>query len=61
MTWSINLQGHDELTGDQKESFEKELVEKARGLFDELSTAEGNRITSAMVVTNTTGGVNLLS
>jgi hypothetical protein len=61
MTWSINLQGHDDLSGDQKASFEKELVEKARGLADELGAAEGCVVSTAMAVTNTTGGVNLLN
>ncbi len=59
MTWTINMSGHDDLSGDEKVAYEEGLVEKARALADELATATGGRVTSAVAVTNTTGSVDL--
>lgn len=59
MTFTINILGHDDLSGVAKEVYENEVVEKARALVDELKS-DGN-VTTATVVTNTTGSVNLLS
>lgn len=61
MTWTININGHDDLTGDAKEAYENEVVEKARALVEELGQKEGGRISSASATTNTTGSVNLLA
>lgn len=60
MTWNILLNGHDDLSGDEKASFEKGLVEKVKNLFDELYDTDGCRITYAVVTTNTTGPEDLL-
>lgn len=59
MTWTININGHDDLTGPEKEALENVIVGEATGLFHSLKAQEGNRITSATVTTNTTGTVNL--
>lgn len=59
MTWTINISGHDDLTGEQKEALENVIVGEATGLFHSLKAQEGNRITTATVTTNTTGTVNL--
>jgi len=59
MTWSININGHDDLTGDEKEALENVIVGEAKALFHSLKAQEGNRITSAVAVTNTTGSVDL--
>ncbi len=61
MTWTVNLSGHDDLTGDEKAAFENGLVETFRNLAAELAGTEGCNVTSASAVTNTTGSVNLLS
>jgi hypothetical protein len=61
MTWTININGHDDLTGDEKVDYEEALVEKARSVVRELAAAEGSRVSSASATTNTTGTVNLLA
>ena len=61
MTWTINVNGHDDLAGDEKIKFEEGLVEKVRTLVDELKNTEGCNVTSGMVTTNTTGSVNVAS
>ena len=61
MTWTINMNGLDYLTGEEKENFEKGLVEKVKSLAKELSETEGCNVTSGQVITNTTGAVNVLS
>jgi hypothetical protein len=61
MTWTININGHDDLTGEEKEAFENIIVGEATGLFHSLKAQEGNQISSASVTTNTTGTVNLLA
>ena len=62
MTWTINISGHDDLTGDEKIAYEEAVVAKARALAVELEEAEGGRsTTTAMATTNTTGSVNLLA
>jgi hypothetical protein len=60
MTWNINLSGHDDLTGDEKAKLEEIIVGEAKALAHSLKAQEGNRITSAVANTNTTGSVNLL-
>ena len=60
MTWTVNLSGHDDLSGDEKETFENGLVEKVKSLAQELRDTEGCNVTSASVTTNTTGSVNVL-
>lgn len=59
MTWTINIQGHDDLTGEEKEALEQVIVGEATGLFHSLKAQNGNQITTATVSTNTTGTVNL--
>lgn len=61
MTWTINIGGHDDLTGDEKEAYEQAVVEKARALAQELSSATGGQVSNATATTNTTGSVNLLA
>lgn len=60
MTWSINLSGHDDLTDEEKEDLEKMIVDEAKDFAGSLVGLEGNKVTSAVAVTNTTGSVNLL-
>lgn len=59
MTWTINISGHDDLSGKEKEALENVIVGEATALFHSLKAQEGNRITTATVTTNTTGMVNL--
>lgn len=59
MTWTININGHDDLTGDEKEAYEQDVVAKAKALVQELAAKEGGHVTSASATTNTTGAVNL--
>lgn len=61
MTWNININGHDDLTGDEKVAYEEAVVEKAKALAAELAAASGGHVTSAAANTNTTGSVNLLA
>ena len=61
MTWTVNISGHDDLTGDEKVAYEEAIVEKARALAAELGEAEGGHVTSATATTNTTGSVDLRS
>lgn len=58
MTYTININGHDDLSSEEKKIFESELVIKARRLVDELK--DESNVTSAVATTNTTGSVNLL-
>jgi hypothetical protein len=59
MTWTINVQGHDDLSGEEKAKLEENIVEEARAFVQSL-VEEGNRVSTATAVTNTTGSVNLL-
>lgn len=61
MTFTVNISGHDDLTGDEKVAYEEGLVEKARALVEELAQTDGGRVTTAQATTNTTGTVNLLA
>lgn len=61
MTWTINIYGHDDLTGDEKVAYEEAVVEKAKALAAELVEAAGGHVSGATAVTNTTGSVNLLA
>ena len=66
MTWTININGHDDLAGDEKVAYENAIVEKARAFAAELvadaeSRDGGGHVTIASVTTNTTGSVNLLT
>lgn len=61
MTWTVSINGHDDLTGDEKAAYENAVVEKAKALAAELGQADGGHITSATATTNTTGSVNLLA
>lgn len=59
MTWTINLNGHDNLSGDEKITFEENLVEKVRDLVNDLIGIENCVVTTGFVSTNSTGTVNL--
>lgn len=59
MTWTVNLSGHDDLTGDEKIAYEEAVVEKARALAAEIAGWEGGHVTTATATTNTTGSVNV--
>lgn len=59
MTWTVNLSGHDDLSADAKEEFERGLVSDIRDLVSELTSSEGVNVTSAQVTTNTTGTVDV--
>lgn len=61
MTWTINITGHDDLTGDEKVAYENEVVEAARNLAASLKEKEGGHVSMASCTTNTTGSVNLLA
>lgn len=60
MTWTVSLNGHDDLSGDEKIAFEENLVEKVKTLAEELKTTKGCAVTSGYVSTNTTGTVDLM-
>jgi hypothetical protein len=60
MTWTVNLNGHDNLSGDEKVAFEEGLVQKTRDLIETLKQQDGSVVSIATVMTNTTGSVNLL-
>lgn len=59
MTWTVNINGHDDLTGSEKEAYEQDVVAKAKAFVQELAAKEGGHVTSAGATTNTTGSVNL--
>lgn len=61
MTYTVNINGHDDLQGDEKAGFENGLVDKVKGFVSELQAAEGVNVTSAQVTTNTTGMVDALA
>jgi hypothetical protein len=61
MTWTVNINGHDDLSGDEKEALERVIVGESMALVESLKAQNGNNITSASVVTNTTGSVDLLN
>ena len=60
MTWNINIMGHDDLSGEEKEKLENVIVGEAKALVHSLRAQEGINVTSAGATTNTTGPVNLL-
>lgn len=60
MTWTINLSGHDDLSGDEKAALEQVIVGEATGLYHTLKAQKGIKISTATVNTNTTGATNLL-
>jgi hypothetical protein len=59
MTWTINVTGHDDLTGDEKAAYEQDVVDKAKALVAELAAKDGGHVSAAQATTNTTGSVNL--
>lgn len=61
MTWTVLINGHDDLTGDEKVAYENEVVDAARALAQTLKGKTGGHVTSASCSTNTTGSVNLLA
>lgn len=61
MTWTVMINGHDDLTGDEKVTYEEAIVEKTRTFAAELAEAEGGHVSSAQATTNTTGTVNVLA
>ena len=61
MTWTININGHDDLKDDEKVAYEAAVVEMARTLVSELAELDGGMISTAWATTNTTGQVDLFS
>jgi hypothetical protein len=61
MTWTVSINGHDDLSGDEKEALERVIVGESIALVESLKAQNGNNITSANVTTNTTGTVYLLN
>ena len=60
MTWNVNISGHDDLSGEEKEKLENVIVGEIKALVHSLMAQEGCRLTTATVNTNTTGVVNIL-
>lgn len=60
MTWSITVNGHDDLAGEEKAALENFIVKTAKILTDALKDEDGCNVTSANATTNTTGTVNLM-
>jgi hypothetical protein len=61
MTWSVQIDGHDDLEQEAKEAFENGLVSKVTELVGELRQGAGVTISRAAVTTNTTGPVDALA
>lgn len=61
MTWTVNISGHDDLNGPEKEAYENDVVDKVKALVGEIAAKEGGHVTVANVYTNTTGQVNVLA
>lgn len=59
MTWTIHINGHDNLEGDEKVEYENTVVEMAKSLVEELSKLDGGMMSTATATTNTTGQVDL--
>jgi hypothetical protein len=59
MTFTVSINGHDDLSGEEKEQFENGLVDKVRALVSEMAQADGINVTSAQVTTNTTGQIDV--
>ena len=60
MTWTINVNGHDDLSGDEKIALETVIAGEALSLVESLKVHKGNIVSGATVTTNTTGFINLL-
>jgi hypothetical protein len=58
MTFTVNIQGHDDLAGEAKEAFENGLVAKVVELVADIKGGAGITISNAKVSTNTTGEVD---
>jgi hypothetical protein len=61
MTFTINVQGHDDLEAEAKEAFENGLVSKVVALVSDIKGGAGVTLTNAKVSTNTTGEVDALA
>jgi len=61
VTWTINIYGHDNASGDEKERIENELAARAKAFVNGLGDLidEGLVYTGGSVTTNTTGPVSL--
>jgi hypothetical protein len=59
MTFSVQIQGHDDLQGELKEAFENGLVAKVSELIADAQQ-DGVTFTAANVTTNTTGSLDIL-
>lgn len=59
MTFTVNIQGHDDLQGELKEAFENGLVAKVSELVADAQQ-DGVTFTAANVTTNTTGSLDIL-
>jgi len=58
MTWSVQIDGHDDLEAEAKAAFENGLVSMIRGVVADLKAGAGVTVTRANVTTNTTGSVD---
>jgi hypothetical protein len=60
MTWSIQIDGHDDLETEAKEAFENGLVAKVVELVADIKSGAGITVSRAQATTNTTGAVDVL-
>jgi hypothetical protein len=60
MTFTINVQGHDDLKEEAKAAFENGLVTKVTELVADIKSGAGVTVTHAQVDTNTSGPVDAL-
>jgi len=60
MTWSINIEGHDDLEAEAKAAFENGLIATVAGWVADIKAGAGVTVTRAQASTNTTGPVDVL-
>ena len=61
MTWTIQIDGHDDLEAEAKAAFENGLVGMAKQLVTDIQSGAGITVSRAQATTNTTGPVDLLT
>lgn len=61
MTWTIQIDGHDDLEQEAKAAFENGLIGMAKQLVEDLKSGEGVTVSRAVASTNTTGQIDLTS
>jgi hypothetical protein len=60
MTFSVHIEGHDNLKDELKSSFENGLVSKIKELVDDVKSGADVTVTRADAITDTTGPVDVL-